>query len=125
MFVAIDKATAVRMHEKVRKAWATELTLREQQFVKAPEEARSGILDRLDWMRSVDMAVIVSRSQNEIDDLKQRASTFCPTGNGCRRRTLKVNSRTPTTRSGLYSCVRCGSPASMCRHAAPSISTSR
>jgi type I restriction enzyme, R subunit len=69
MFVAIDKATAVRMHDKVRKAWVAELASREQQLAKAPEEARSGILERLDWMRPVDMAVVVSQGQNEIDDL--------------------------------------------------------
>jgi type I restriction enzyme R subunit len=78
MFVAIDKATAVRMHEKVRKAWTAELASREQQLARAPEEARAGILDRLGWMRSVDMAVIVSQSQNEIDDLKQKGLDILP-----------------------------------------------
>ena len=53
MFVAIDKATAVRMHEKVRMAWTAELALRERQLAKASEEARSGILrtPRLDALR--------------------------------------------------------------------------
>jgi type I restriction enzyme, R subunit len=78
MFVAIDKATAVRMYEKVRKAWTAELASREQQLAKAPEEARPGILERLDWMRSLDIAVIVSQSQNEIDDLKQKGLDILP-----------------------------------------------
>jgi hypothetical protein len=40
----------------------------------------SGIADedRLDWMRSVDMAVVVSQGQNEIDDLKQRGFDILP-----------------------------------------------
>jgi len=32
MFVAIDKATAVRMYDKVQKEWVAELTAREQQL---------------------------------------------------------------------------------------------
>jgi type I restriction enzyme, R subunit len=43
MFVAIDKATAVRMYDKVRKAWAAELASREEQLAKAPEEARDSL----------------------------------------------------------------------------------
>ena len=78
MFVAIDKATAVRMYDKVRKAWAAELASREAQLAKAPDEARAGLAERLDWMRSVDMAVVVSQSQNEIDDLKQKGLDILP-----------------------------------------------
>jgi type I restriction enzyme R subunit len=78
MFVAIDKATAVRMHDKVRKAWATELASREKQLAKAPEQARASLAERLNWMRSVDMAVVVSQGQNEIDDLKQKGLDILP-----------------------------------------------
>ncbi len=78
MFVAIDKATAVRMYDKVRKAWAAELASREAQFTKASMEARTGLAERLDWMRAVDMAVVVSQGQNEIDDLKQKRLDILP-----------------------------------------------
>src|SRR5260370_2960698 len=78
MFVAIDKATAVRMHDKVRKAWACELVSREKQLAKAPEQARASLAERLDWLRSVDMAVVVSQGQNEIDDLKQKGLDILP-----------------------------------------------
>lgn len=72
MFVAIDKATAVRMYEKVQAAWKVELTAREAQLAAATQEARPALAERLAWMRSVDMAVVVSQSQNEIGDLKQK-----------------------------------------------------
>jgi len=78
MFIAIDKATAIRMHGKVHKEWTKELTAREARLVDAPEEARSGLAERLDWMRSLDMAVVVSQSQNEIDDLKQKGLDILP-----------------------------------------------
>ncbi|WP_441254307.1 type I restriction endonuclease subunit R [Bradyrhizobium sp. 613_E4_N2_2] len=72
MFVAIDKATAVRMYDKVKTAWSDELASRERQFSAASDEARAGLAERLEWMRTVDMAVVVSQSQNEIDDLKHK-----------------------------------------------------
>lgn len=78
MFVAIDKATAVRMYDKVKAAWSAELASRERQFAAASAEAKSGLAERLDWMRSVDMAVVVSQSQNEIDDLKQKGLDILP-----------------------------------------------
>jgi type I restriction enzyme R subunit len=78
MFVAIDKATAVRMHDKVRKAWTAELAKREKQFAEVPEDARRGLAERLQWMRDVDMAVVISQSQNEIDDLKQKGLDILP-----------------------------------------------
>src|SRR5262249_48319714 len=78
MFVAIDKATAVRMYDKVRKAWAAELTSREAQLASGPEEARAALTERLKWMKSVDVAVVVSQSQNEIDDLKQKGLDILP-----------------------------------------------
>jgi type I restriction enzyme R subunit len=78
MFVAIDKATAVRMHEKVRQEWATELAAREKQLAAASEEARTALAERLDWMRSMDMAVVVSQAQNEIDDLNQKGLDILP-----------------------------------------------
>lgn len=92
MVVAIDKATAVRMYDKVTKACAAELAPREAQLAKAPEQAKTALTERLSWMRSVDMAVVVSQSQNEIDDLKQKGLDILPTGSACRRRT----SRGPT-----------------------------
>jgi type I restriction enzyme R subunit len=78
MFVAIDKATAVRMHEKVRREWEFALAARERQLTAAPEEARAALAERLDWMRSLNTAVIVSQSQNEIDDLRQRGLEILP-----------------------------------------------
>src|SRR5262249_25812638 len=78
MFVAIDKATAVRMYNKVQSEWAAELSRRERQLADAAAEVRDALAERLDWMRSVDMAVVVSQSQNEIDDLKQKGLDILP-----------------------------------------------
>ena len=95
MFVAIDKATAVRMHDKVRKEWSAELASREQQLAQAPDEAKAALAERLDWMRSVDMAVVVSQSQNEIDDLKQKGLDILPHRERMMREDLETKFKNP------------------------------
>jgi type I restriction enzyme R subunit len=96
MFVAIDKATAVRMHDKVTKAWATELAAREAQLANASQEVRAILAERLDWMRSVDMAVVVSQSQNEIDDLKQKGLDILPHRERMQKEDLESKFKDPT-----------------------------
>lgn len=96
MFVAIDKATAVRMYDKVRKAWATELAARETQLANAPKEARAALTERLGWMRGVDMAVVVSQSQNEIDDLKQKGLDILPHRERMQKEDLETKFKNPS-----------------------------
>lgn len=78
MFVAIDKATAVRMFDKVKAQWATMVAEEEHKLAAAPPESREGLAERLAWMRDVDMAVVVSQSQNEIADLKAKGLDIQP-----------------------------------------------
>lgn len=62
MFICIDKATAVRMYDKVQEAWR----LRLEQAERDGEEVLA------DYMRGTDMAVVVSQSQNEAADMAER-----------------------------------------------------
>jgi type I restriction enzyme R subunit len=73
MVVSIDKATAVRMYDKVKKHWDAET-------VRACEElARYDVLSakkaelkqRLHLLTTTDMAVIVSPGQNEIEQMRK------------------------------------------------------
>ena len=70
MFVAVDKATAVRMHGKVRAAFVRLIEEDQAALSTAGEAEGAALLDRLEWMRSLDMAVVVSPSQNEVADLR-------------------------------------------------------
>jgi type I restriction enzyme R subunit len=73
MVVSIDKATALRMHDKVRKHWATE-TVRVQEELERKDltaNERVELQQRLEVLTSTDMAVIVSPGQNEIDQMKK------------------------------------------------------
>lgn len=78
MFVAIDKATAVAMHDRVKTAVARLISEDEQKLKVAHEAAGAAIADRLLWLRELDMAVVVSQGQNEIDDLKKKGLDILP-----------------------------------------------
>jgi type I restriction enzyme R subunit len=78
MFVAIDKATAVRMYDKVRRYWGEAKKDLEHQVAKAAEAGRPVLEARLAFMRETDMAVVVSQSQNEIEDMKKRGLDIAP-----------------------------------------------
>jgi len=76
MVVSIDKATTVRMFDKVQKYWNIQRALLEAEqdtsasSVPDPERQQE-IKDKLAFMRETDMAVVVSPSQNEIADMKK------------------------------------------------------
>jgi type I restriction enzyme, R subunit len=71
MVVSIDKATALRMHDKVRKHWDLEKQ-RVQNVLRGPhlpKDTENELLDRLQVLNTTDMALIVSPSQNEIEQM--------------------------------------------------------
>jgi type I restriction enzyme R subunit len=73
MVVSIDKATALKMHDKVKKHWAIEM-IRVQKELGRNDLRRSeqvALQQRLDVLTSTDMALIVSPAQNEIEQMKK------------------------------------------------------
>ncbi|NBW76482.1 MAG: type I restriction endonuclease subunit R [Sphingomonadaceae bacterium] len=78
MFVAIDKATAVSMHNRVKLAVARMIAEDEERLKTAHEAEGAAIAERLVWLRELDMAVVVSQGQNEIDDLKKKGLDILP-----------------------------------------------
>ncbi|UZR27868.1 type I restriction endonuclease subunit R [Methylococcus mesophilus] len=85
MVVSIDKATALRIHDKVRKHWAAETSGVRQALGElahlprgegSPEQARRDLRvvelkARLAVLSNTDMAVIVSPGQNEIQHMQK------------------------------------------------------
>jgi type I restriction enzyme R subunit len=83
MVVSIDKATALRMHDKVKLHWAAETVRLREELGEltyrtgggmTPEQARrdlrmAELRQRLEVLTSTDMAVIVSPGQNEIQQM--------------------------------------------------------
>jgi len=80
MVVAIDKATALKMHDKVRKHWAAELERVQTQlgeYELAPDR-KAELLARLGVLKTTDMALIVSPGQNEIEQMRKRGLDIMP-----------------------------------------------
>ena len=69
IYVAIDKATAVRMYDLVEAEWARYLAKLEAQLAGTPELERPHLESLIDFMRTTDMAVVVSQAQNEVADM--------------------------------------------------------
>lgn len=87
MMVCIDKATAVRMYDKVQAQWKIQLTEFKEQWTHATGEHWEALRDKIALMESTDMAVVVSQSQNEVEDLKTKGLDIVPH----RQRMLKEN----------------------------------
>ena len=124
--ISIDKATAVRMYDKVQKHWKAYLAELKAELpladpIDRPElEARHRATSRRPTWRWWSPSPERDRGVQEEGPRHRHA----PQADG-RRKTWRRSSRTPTTRSESSSSVPCGSPASTCRRARRSTSTSR
>jgi type I restriction enzyme R subunit len=83
MVVSIDKATALKMHDKVRNHWAMEMERvrtelgrlaylpRDERASNENREREAELSRRLEVLTTTDMALIVSPGQNEIPQMKK------------------------------------------------------
>ena len=76
--VCIDKATAVRMYDKVQAHWLAEMARLKSALVPAQGDEREALLARIHLMASTDMAVVVSQGQNEVEDLAKKGLDIVP-----------------------------------------------
>ena len=79
MMICIDKATAVKMYDRVKEYWAEEVEQLKQQLAKEEDkDTQDSMLDRLSWMQKTDMAVVVSQGQNEVEEIKEKGADIIP-----------------------------------------------
>ena len=78
MYVAIDKATAVKMYDRVQFEWSKYIKKLENKLLKVNSDEKDIIQKEIDYMKETDMAVVVSPSQNEIEQLKQKGVDITP-----------------------------------------------
>lgn len=78
MLVCIDKATAVRMYNKVQDYWKAYLADLKAQLAKAPKEQQEELQHKIQVMTSTDMAVVVSQGQNEVKELADKGLDIIP-----------------------------------------------
>jgi type I restriction enzyme R subunit len=80
MVVSIDKATALKMHDKVRKHWAAEAVRVQKELARygLAADRKAELLARLGVLQMTDMALIVSPGQNEIPQMKKHGLDIEP-----------------------------------------------
>lgn len=66
MFICIDKVTAARMHDLVRKYWAEKIAQEEVALSNDSQQEALARQRKIDWMRETEMCVVVSQEQNEV-----------------------------------------------------------
>jgi type I restriction enzyme R subunit len=78
MVVCIDKATAVRMYDKVQKYWRRYRGRLAASLTKGTPGGQERTQTTLAWMDETDMAVVVSQAQNEAEDMKAKGLDIVP-----------------------------------------------
>jgi type I restriction enzyme R subunit len=78
MVVSIDKATAVKMYDRVQKYWKLKIDRLMKQISKLEGAERQDMEDKIAYMRETDMAVVVSSSQNEAAEMGKKGVDILP-----------------------------------------------
>lgn len=78
MMICIDKSTAIRMYDKVKKHWADRIAELQAGLAKAGEDDRRELQAHIDFMKETDMAVVVSQGQNEIAEMAGKGLDIRP-----------------------------------------------
>ncbi len=86
MVISIDRITAVKMHERVQKYWNQKIQRLEGEIKSIlgsnPDLVEQAHVEELralvDYMKETDMAVIISKSQNEVDDFRKEGIDIIP-----------------------------------------------
>lgn len=78
MVISVDKATAVRMYDKVQAAWTLKLEQLRRETARTEGAAKEALAQKLQRAEGTDMAVVVSQSQNEASDIAEKGADITP-----------------------------------------------
>lgn len=80
MVISIDKATAIRMYDKVRRRWDERLIDDKARLAAGGMEEweRDQLETEIAYMEVTDMSVVLSQSQNEIKDMAEKGLDISP-----------------------------------------------
>ena len=79
MVVSIDKATAVKMYDQVKQQWGRYLHQLKAELSDVTSSQQRWVLEeKIRYLEETDMAVVVSQSQNEIQELKKKGVDIIP-----------------------------------------------
>jgi type I restriction enzyme, R subunit len=74
MVISIDRFTAVKMYDKVQHYWQQHLTKLKAQLAQSnvSEFEQKQLQKRIQYVEATDMAIIISSSQNEVEDFQNK-----------------------------------------------------
>ena len=78
MVICIDKATTVKMYDKVKKYLTTYIENLKVKIDNASEDEKPGLQDIYDYLKQTDMAVVVSSGQNEVATVEAHGADIKP-----------------------------------------------
>ncbi|MBA6417038.1 type I restriction endonuclease subunit R [Colwellia sp. 6M3] len=78
MVVSIDKATTIKMYDKVQQAWKAKLSSLQSQAKYATGSRLNKLSFQIEHMTSIDMAVVVSGGQNDDERLTKKGLNYRP-----------------------------------------------
>lgn len=78
MVVSIDKATTIKMYDKVQSAWKTKLNSLKTQAKYASGSRLNKLKFQIEHMETTDMAVVVSGGQNDDERLAKKGLDYKP-----------------------------------------------
>jgi len=79
MMICIDRYTAVRMYDLVQQEWERESRRVKRALSSADSQMeKDRLLERLNYLQETDMAVVISKSQNEIKDFEEEGLDIRP-----------------------------------------------
>ncbi|MGL5110296.1 MAG: type I restriction endonuclease subunit R, partial [Vibrio ordalii] len=78
MVVSIDKATTIKMYDKVQLAWKTKLNSLKSQAKFASGSRLNKLQFQIEHMETTDMAVVVSGGQNDDERLTKKGLNYKP-----------------------------------------------
>jgi type I restriction enzyme R subunit len=78
MVISIDKATAVKLFNKVQKFWNFQRVAYQADLENCAEEDRPALEEKVRYLAETDMAVVVSQGQNEAADMAEKGLDILP-----------------------------------------------
>lgn len=78
MVISIDKATAVKMYDKVQKYWKAYLGDLKGELLHVDPLKRTSLEAKIKYMKDTDMAVVVSQQQNEVEEFQKKKLDMVP-----------------------------------------------
>jgi type I restriction enzyme R subunit len=96
MVISIDKATAVKMYDKVQIEWQRAIDELSDEVASATGEHREALEEKLAEIITTDMAVVVSPSQNEINEMAAKGVDIEPHRKRMVEEDLDVRFKDPT-----------------------------